>query len=90
MTRDACSGILHTKTLAGFRENTALSHLEQLMSLRIAHFGNHHLEAAALLVADRYRELRATAPSLPDRYGNVDTLMPMLADLHGRRLRRRR
>ena len=53
------------------------------MSLRIEHFGNHHLEAAALLVAGRYRELCATVPSLPDRYGNVDTLMPMLADLHG-------
>ena len=51
------------------------------MSLKIEPFSDHHLQDAALLVADRYHGLQAVVPSLPAQYGEVSHLLPMLAEL---------
>lgn len=40
-----------------------------------------HLEEAAVLVSNRYQELRAQVPLLPSSYSEVNTLMPHLKEI---------
>jgi GNAT superfamily N-acetyltransferase len=51
------------------------------MPLDVVRLEEKHLEDAALLVSNRYQDLRRQVPSLPYRYAEVDTLLGLLRDI---------
>lgn len=49
--------------------------------IQIIPFKTEHLEEAAVLVSNRYQELRAQVPLLPTSYSEVNRLVPLLQEI---------